>query len=144
MGEVQSKASEVKGEKEKKGSEEPELSTKDLLKVISTQNEQLLKQGEEISTIKEHFNKLVDQFSELGEALEKGAGKGKGSLAEIAMLLKAVAPLMRGSESDPFRDIGVYTFKQFLRTSMGKKGSKKIMKDIFAEKKEEEEEKEEE
>ena len=143
MGEVQSEASEVKEKEKVKASEEPELSTKDLLKVISTQNEQLLKQGEEITNIKDHFNKLVDAFSELGDKLEKGAGAGgggKGSLAEIAMLLKAVAPLMRGSESDPFRDIGVYTFKQFLRSSMGKKGSKKIMEDIFKEKKEEKEE----
>ena len=133
MGEVQGETSEVKGEKKEEASEE--VSSRELLKVIQ-------KQQEEISTIKEHFNKLVDQFSELGEALEKGAGKGKGSLAEIAMLLKAVAPLMRGSESDPFRDIGVYTFKQFLRSSMGKKGSKKIMQDIFKEKEGEEEEKE--
>lgn len=125
MGEVQSEASEVKEKEKVKASEEPEVSSRELLTVIK-------KQQEEISDIKEHFNKLVDAFSELGETIEKGAGKG-GGLGELAGLIKAIAPLMRGSETNVFTDIGVFTFKQFLRSAMGKKAGKKAIEQMFKE-----------
>ena len=124
----------------KKENEEPEVSSRELLKVIQKQQEQLSSTSEEIKRIKEAHNRLVDALAEIGDKLEKGAGKG--GLAEIAPIIKAVAPLLRGRESNPFTDIGVYTFKQFLRTSMGKKAGKKAFQDMFKEEKEEKEEKE--
>lgn len=122
---------------DKKASEEPEVSSRELLKVIQKQQEQLSSTSEEIKRIKEAHNALVDALSELGDKLEKGAGKG--SLAEIASILKAVAPLLKGRESSPFESIGVYTFKQFLRGTMGKKMAKKAMQEMFKEGEEEEE-----
>ena len=121
--------------------EKEEVSSRELLKVIQKQQEQLSSATEEIKTIKEAHNRLVDALSELGDKLEKGAGKG--SLAEIAPLIKAVAPLLRGREHSPFEDIGVYTFKQFLRGTMGKKMAKKAFKEMAKEAEEEEEEEEE-
>jgi len=108
---------------------EPEIPARELLKVIKKQQEQLSSTSEEIKKIKEAHNKMVDALSEIGEKLEKGAG-GKGGLGEIATIIKAVAPLMRGRESSPFEAIGVYTFKQFLRSTMGKKMATKAIKDM--------------
>ena len=121
----------------KKGKEKPEVSSRELLKVIKKQQEQISKTSEELKRFKEAHNALVDALSELGDKLEKGTGKG--GLTEIATILKAVAPLLKGRESSPFESIGVYTFKQFLRGTMGKKMAKKAMKEMFKEEEEEEE-----
>ena len=121
---------------------EEEVSSRELLETIQKQQEQISTTTEEVKKIKEAHNALVDAFSELGDKLEKGAGAGKGGLAEIAMILKSIAPLLRGRESSPFEAIGVFTFKQFLRGTMGKKMAKKAFKDMFKEVEEEEEEKE--
>jgi len=143
MGKVQSKTPEVK-EGEEKPSEEPEVSTRELLEVIKKQQDQLASTDEEIKKIKEAHNKLVDAFSELGDKLEKGGGKG--GLAELAPLIRAISPLLGGERKSPFEAIGVYTFKQFLRSTMGKKMAKKavdqMVKEMAGEEGEEEEEEE--
>jgi len=139
MGKVQNNASKVDPKKGDKppASEEPEVSTRELLEVIKTQQEQISKASEEIAKIKEAHNRMVDALSEVGDKLEKGAGKG--SLTELAPLIKVVAPLLRGEERSPFHDIGVFTFKEFLRSAMGKKMAKKAIKRMTEEEAEEEE-----
>ena len=119
-----------KEEEKEKPSEE--VSTRELLEIIRTQQE-------DIKNIKKAHNALVDTLSELGDKLEKGAGKG--GLGEIATIIKAVAPLIRPEGRSPFHDIGVFTFKQFLRSAMGKKMAKKAIQKMVSEEEEEEEEK---
>ena len=120
---------------------EEESSVKDLMKVIITQQEQIAKQGEDLKKLSTAHNKLVDLITEFAEGEgKKGKGKGKGSLADLAAVLTAVAPLLKGRESSPFEAIGVYTFKQFLRSTMGKKMSKKAMKAMAKDMGEEEKE----
>jgi len=139
MGKIQNKTPKMK-EKEK------EL---DLLKIIKTQQDQLselqaqiVKTSEEITTLKEAHNKMVDVLQEIGSSIEKG-GK-TGGLGEIAVLVKALAPLLKEEKSSPFEAIGVYTFKQFLRTQFGKKALKEFTKaEKEVKKKAKEEEKEE-
>ena len=117
---------------------EEEVSIRELLETIKTQQAQISSMSEDLTKFKEAHNALVDSLSELGDKLEKGAGKG--SLAELAPIIKAIVPLLKGRESSPFEAIGVYTFKQFLRSTMGKKMSKKAMQAMAKEMEEEEEE----
>lgn len=132
MGEVQSETSKIEKKKEKK-KKKTENDTLGLLKIIKKQQDQMsglqaqiVKTSEDIDTLKEAHNKMVDVLTDIGKTIEKGGSKG--GLGEIAVLLKAVAPFMKDERSSPFEAIGVYTFKQFLRTQFGKKAMKEFAK----------------